>query len=80
MSALEWCDPPPPQSKKWFHVAVELSERPGEWARVVRDVEPAYAYQTVAKSLRRHGCEVTSRRKGEQVSVWARVPDEWGEE
>ncbi len=78
-----WEDPPPlqPTSRAiWVLKARELSAHPGRWARVATDVDADYARQSVARQLRRAGCQVKTRTTTDDllVSVWARWPQPCG--
>ena len=77
-SVVSWCEPPPKSrvgsTGKWQRFAEELKARPGEWALVLEDVPTRYATTGAYKSLRRVGCEATTRTANGVSSVWARWP------
>ncbi len=78
---LVWETPPPlrPTTRAiWRRKALELSAHPGQWARVVTDEDAVYARHSIARQLRRAGCQVKTRTTTDDglVSVWARWPEE----
>ncbi len=72
---IRWESPPPTHRNRWANTALELQAEPGRWALVAEDEPREYANDTVARCLRRAGCEVVTREKAGVMSVWAR----WGE-
>lgn len=73
---LRWEEPPPRARDIWKITALELQQRPGEWACVVEDAERVYANDSAARCLRALGCQVSTREKAGVMSVWARWPEE----